>query len=173
VEVAKESEFVGALTPLVAAAGLDLYDLEVGRGLVKVTVNRPGGVDLDTLAELNSTLSHFLDEHDPMPGHYALEVSSPGLERPLRVPAHFRGAIGESVTLRVVRADAPAQRVAGTLVAADDEGIELAAEEGRVTARYTEIERARTTFSWGATKAPSPSKAKPKPRTNAAATREG
>jgi ribosome maturation factor RimP len=171
--VAEESELVGALTPLVAAAGLDLYDLEVGRGLVRLTVSRPGGIDLDTLAALNSTVSRFLDEHDPMPGHYALEVSSPGLERPLRTPAHFRGAIGESVTLRVVRADAPAERVAGTLVAADDDGIELDAEQGRVTARYTEIERARTTFSWGAAKAPSPSKAKAKQRTSASATREG
>ena len=81
-----ESELSGRLAPLVEAAGLELYDAEVGRGLVRVTVTRPGGVDIDTLTALNSTLSAWLDEHDPMPGHYTLEVSSPGLERPLRIP---------------------------------------------------------------------------------------
>lgn len=157
-----ESELAGRLAPLVEAEGLELYDAEVGRGLVRVTVTRPGGVDLDTLSALNSTLSAWLDEHDPMPGHYTLEVSSPGLERPLRVPAHFSGAVGEAVTLRVVKDGSPAVRVSGTLRAADAAGVELVTADGDVVAAtYDEIERARTVFEWGATKTPSPSRAKP------------
>jgi ribosome maturation factor RimP len=93
-----------------------------------------------------------------MPGRYTLEVSSPGLERRLRTPAHFAGAVGESVTLRVSIPDTPAERVSGTLLAATDEGIEIATETGPRTARYDQIERARTVFTWGAAPKPSPSK---------------
>lgn len=157
-----ESELAGRLAPLVEAAGLELYDAEVGRGLVRVTVTKPGGVDLDALSALNSTLSAWLDEHDSMPGHYTLEVSSPGLERPLRVPSHFQGALGEAVTLRVVKEGAPAVRVSGTLRTADDAGVEVVTNDGDVVvARYDEVERARTVFEWGAVKTPSPSRAKP------------
>jgi ribosome maturation factor RimP len=160
--VVADSELASRLAPLVEAAGLELYDAEVGRGLVRVTVTKPGGVDLDALTSLNSTLSRWLDEHDPLPGHYTLEVSSPGLERPLRTAAHFRSAVGETATLRVVSDGEAARRVSGTVLAADDDHVELETEEGIVTARYGEIERARTVFEWGATKAPSPSKAKPR-----------
>jgi ribosome maturation factor RimP len=160
--VVADSELAGRLAPLVEAAGLELYDAEVGRGLVRITVTKQGGVDLDALTALNSTLSAWLDEYDPIPGHYTLEVSSPGLERPLRVPAHFAGALGESVTLRVVKEGSPAARVTGVLRAADDDHLELETTEGDlVVARYDEVERARTVFEWGATKTPSPSKAKP------------
>lgn len=167
-----DEQLAARLAPLVASAGLDLYDVEVAAGLVKVTVNRAGGVDLDALAALNTTLSRWLDANDPMPGRYSLEVSSPGLERPLRTPAHFAGAIGESVTLRVVRRDAPAVRVHGRLVAADAEGVELDTAEGTVTARYDELERARTVFDWGASKPVSPSKARPRRATAASSARE-
>jgi ribosome maturation factor RimP len=153
-----ENELAGQITPLLVSAGLELYDVEVTSGTLRVTVTRPAGVDLDALAAANSLLSTYLDEHDPMPGRYTLEVSSPGLERRLRTPAHFAGAVGESVTLRVSIPDTPAERVSGTLLAATDEGIEIATETGPRTARYDQIERARTVFTWGAAPKPSPSK---------------
>ncbi len=153
-----ENELAGQITPLLVSAGLELYDVEVTRGTLRVTVTRPGGVDLDALAAANSLLSSYLDEHDPMPGRYTLEVSSPGLERRLRTPAHFTGAVGESVTLRISLPGTPAERVSGTLLAATDEGIEIVTETGSRTARYGEIERARTVFAWGAAPKPSPSK---------------
>jgi ribosome maturation factor RimP len=160
--VVADSELAGRLAPLVEAAGLELYDAETGRGLVRITVTKQGGVDLDALTAVNSTLSAWLDEHDPMPGHYTLEVSSPGLERPLRTPSHFKGALGAAVTLRVVKVGSPATRVTGTLRAADEVGVQLETTDGElIAARYDEVERARTVFEWGATKTPSPSKAKP------------
>jgi ribosome maturation factor RimP len=166
-----ESELAGQLTPLLASMGLELYDLEVTRGALRVTVTRDGGVDLDALAAASATLSAFLDDHDPMPGRYTLEVSSPGLERRLRTPAQFRGAVGEAVTLRVAVEGAPAERVAGTLTAATDEGVELQTDAGVRTARYDEVERARTVFTWGAAPKPSPSRGRSRGR--AAATKEG
>ncbi len=167
-----DGELAAGLAPIVAAAGLDLYDVEVGQGLVRVTVDREGGVDLDTLAALNATLSRWLDAHDPMPGRYSLEVSSPGLERPLRTPAHFAKAVGEAVTLRVVRAGEAAIRVHGTLLAADDHGVELATEAGTISASYDEVERARTVFAWGSTRPASPSKGRARAGARAGAGRE-
>jgi ribosome maturation factor RimP len=153
-----DTDLAGQFTPLLDSAGLKLYDVETAPGAIRVTVTRPGGVDLDALADASSSLSRWLDEHDPMPGHYTLEVSSPGLERRLRTPEHFAGAVGEAITLRITPPDAPAERVRGTLVSADATGIELTTENGSRRARYEEIERARTVFEWGATAKPSPSK---------------
>jgi len=162
-----ESELAGQLTPLLATMGLELYDVEIAAGSVRVTVTREGGVDLDTLSAASSSLSAWLDEHDPMPGRYTLEVSSPGLERRLRTPAQFIGAIGETVTLRISPEGEAAERVAGTLLAADDDGVELATDKGPRRARYDEVERARTVFAWGSAPKPSPSRGR-----RASATRE-
>ena len=153
-----ENELAGQITPLLVSAGLELYDVEVTSGTLRITVTRPGGVDLDALASANSLLGAYLDEHDAMLGRYTLEVSSPGLERRLRTPGHFAGALEETVTLRICIPDAPAERVTGTLVAATGEGIEIATETGPRTAHYDQIERARTVFTWGAAPKPSPSK---------------
>jgi ribosome maturation factor RimP len=153
-----ESELAGQITPLLGTMGLELYDLELAAGTLRVTVTREGGVDLDTLAVASSTLSGWLDEHDPMTGRYTLEVSSPGLERRLRTPEQFKGAVGETVTLRITPEGAAAERVTGTLETATDEGLELATESGPRRARYEEVERARTVFVWGPTPKPSPSR---------------
>ena len=161
-----ESELAGQFTPLLETMGLELYDVELAAGALRVTVTRDGGVDLDTLASASSMLSAWLDEHDPMPGRYTLEVSSPGLERRLRTPEQFKGAVGETVTLRIAPEGVAAERVTGTLAAATDDGLELLTEAGPRRARYGEVERARTVFVWGPTPKPSPS------RGRAAATRK-
>jgi ribosome maturation factor RimP len=161
-----ESELAGQLTPLLGTMGLELYDVELAANALRVTVTRDGGVDLDTLAAASTLLSSYLDEHDPMPGRYTLEVSSPGLERRLRTPEQFRGAVGETVTLRIAPVGVAAERVTGTLTAASDLGVELLTESGPRSAGYDEVERARTVFVWGPTPKPSPS------RGRAAATRK-
>jgi ribosome maturation factor RimP len=152
-----------ALAPLVSDLGLDLYDLEVRGNTVIVTVDRPGGIDLEALAAANQAVSRALDELDPMSGRYTLEVTSPGLERKLRAPSHFKKAVGETVTVRTHGGATEVRRVTGKLTAADDDGIELEGPEvpeGSTHIDYGQIERARTVFAWGSGPAPSPSKAK-------------
>lgn len=156
-----DKDLAGRVTPLLDAAGLELYDLEVAKGAIRVTLTRPGGIDLDALTAANAALSAWLDEHDVMDGPYTLEVSSPGLERRLRTPVHFKGAVGEVVTLRIAAPDAPAVRVTGTLTRADDDSITVEADGTARTATYDEIERARTVFEWGAAQKPSPSRGTP------------
>ncbi len=154
-------ELHDALSPLLAAHGLDLVDVELGPGLVRVTVDRPGGVDLDGLAAANRVVSSALDELDPMPGRYTLEVSSPGVERRLRTPEQFTRAVGETVTVRTLPASGEVRRVQGRLTEADGDGFCLEGPEvagGSLRLPYDHVERARTVFEWGAKPAPSPSR---------------
>src|SRR3546814_15533308 len=85
------------IAPLVEAAGLDLYDLELAGGVLRVLVDREGGADIDAISKLTRATSRALDEHDPIAGSYTLEVSTPGLERQLRTPQHYAGAVGTTV----------------------------------------------------------------------------
>ena len=148
-----DDELERLLGSTVASLGLDLVDVERRAASVRVVVDRPGGVDLDAIAEATRAVSAVLDGHDPFPGHrYTLEVSSPGVERPLRTPAQFARAVGETVTVRTVAGGEGERRVTGRLTAADDEGVVLHGEDvagGERRIAYDEIERARTVFTWG------------------------
>ena len=140
------------LEPVVAGAGLELVDVELKSGVVVVTVDRVGGVDLEALTDANRVVSAVLDERDPISGPYTLEVSSPGVERTLRIPAHFVKAVGETVTVKTRPQVAGPRRLKGTLSAADADGIELTTEdvpEGRIRLSYSDMDRARTVFAWG------------------------
>jgi ribosome maturation factor RimP len=141
--------------PLLARQSLTLYDVEQSGSSLRITVDAPGGVDLEAIAHATRLISVALDEHDPFPSKYTLEVSSPGLERPLRTPAHFAGAVGTTVSVKTNARVEGERRLKGTLVASDDEGITI----GEHTLRYDEIEKARTVFEWGP--APKPGKTKP------------
>jgi ribosome maturation factor RimP len=145
-------DLFAALEPVVRAADLELVDVELKSGVLLVTVDRTGGVDLEALTDANRAVSEVLDETDPIPGKYTLEVSSPGVERTLRTPAHFIKAVGEMVTVKT-RPQVPGdRRLRGELLAADQDGLELAVEgapEGRLRLAYSDIDRARTVFQWG------------------------
>ena len=150
-------ELFSLLEPAVTSVGLELFDVELKSGVVLVTVDRAGGVDLEALTDANRVVSAVLDERDPVPGSYTLEVSSPGVERTLRTPAHFTKAVGETVSVKT-RPQVPGpRRLQGTLSAADGEGIELTTDEvpeGRVRLSYSDMDRVRTVFGWGPTPRP-------------------
>ena len=159
------------LLPVVDALGLELVDVELSGAVVRVTVDREGGIDLEGLADANRAVSGTLDRIDPMPGRYTLEVSSPGLERRLRRPPHFARALGETVSVRLVAGAGDVRRLHGRLASADEHGVRVDGPDvpgGSAHVPYDRIERARTVFEWGAKPAPSPSRAKaPKGRERA------
>jgi ribosome maturation factor RimP len=147
------------VAPTIEALGLSVYDVEYAGGAVRVLVDRDGGVDLDAITAATRAVSRALDEADPIEGHYTLEVSSPGLERPLRTPEHFGAAQrrGETVNVKTRPGVEGERRIQGVLAAVDDAGITLRTPDGAERAlRYDEIEKARTTFEWGP--APRPGK---------------
>lgn len=138
------------VAPLVADADLDLYDLDLAGGVLQVLVDKPGGADIGVISTLARTISRALDEHDPIDGTYALEVGSPGLERPLRAPAHYAGAVGTTVKVKTKPGVEGDRRIEGTITAADDTSVTVQPVEGDPrTLRFEDIERARTTFQWG------------------------
>ena len=145
-------DLMPVLEPVLAAADLELVDVELRSGVLLVTVDRPGGVDLEALTDANRAVSTVLDEVDPIPGRYTLEVSSPGVERTLRTPAHFAKAVGETVTVKT-RPQVPGdRRLRGRLVAADERGLDLEVEGAPgspVRLAYSDIDKARTVFVWG------------------------
>jgi ribosome maturation factor RimP len=138
--------------PICAELGLELVDLEYAGGVVRVTIDREGGVDMEAIAAATRAVSRAFDEHDPIAGRFTLEVSSPGLERTLRTAAHFERAVGSKVRVKTRAGVEGNRRVDGELTAADDDGITIALadpEGGERRVRYDEIERARTVFEWG------------------------
>ena len=146
------NDLADALSPLLEARGLDLVDVELHGSELTVFVDCEGGVNLDTLGEATRAISAALAEIDPLPGRYTLAVSSPGLERRLRTPAHFARAVGEAVTVRVHAGTSDVRRVKGTLESADETGFTLVGPDlpdGSLRIAYDEIERARTIFEWG------------------------
>jgi ribosome maturation factor RimP len=88
----------GAADRVTADRGFELVDVEVrgagGGSLVRLFVDRPGGIGLDDLQSVSEEVSAILDAEDPIPGPYTLEVSSPGLDRPLKTEADYRRFVG-------------------------------------------------------------------------------
>ena len=140
--------------PVIEGAGLDLVEValrrESGRRVLRVVVDRDGGVDLDTIAELSEKVSRRLDLEGYAPGPYALGVSSPGIERSLRGPSEFRRAIGSTVKVRTKTPIDGMTRATGTLVAADDDTFTVAVAGAERSFRYDDVASARTVVDWGA-----------------------
>jgi ribosome maturation factor RimP len=156
--------------PILLDRGHELYDVELTGATVRVLVDRQGGVALDDLEQVSREISAVLDDADPMPDQFYLEVSSPGLERPLRKADHFRGAIGSKVKVKTHPSVEGERRVDGTLVAADDDGFTVDTETGPRTLGYDDVERARTVFEWGGQPKPGSSKSTNSKSTNSKST---
>jgi len=155
VSAATEIDRVHALVdPIASDLQLDVYDIERRGATIRITLDTPpgsdGGITLDTLSLATRLVSRELDHDDPIAGHYTLEVTSPGLERPLRTPAHFQREVGKDVTVRLRDAQADPRRVQGRLVAADGHDITLLVDDGsEISVPISGIDKARTVFEWG------------------------
>jgi len=135
------------VAPVLAEQGLELVDIEhrhEGRGAVlRLLVDREGGVDLETLSRLSRELSVLLDVEEPVSGHYTLEVSSPGIDRPLRKPEHFVRYLGKKVRIRARQPIEGQRNFSGTLATVTAGGVTLRAErEAETYIDFSNIERA-------------------------------
>jgi len=127
------SRLAGWIEPVVGSAGYDLEDLVVTpagrRSVVRVVIDRDEGVTLDDIAEVSRAVSAALDENDGELGRapYVLEVTSPGVDRPLTEARHWRRNVGRLVAVPV-GAPGGAEPVTGRVTAVDDAGVTLAVE---------------------------------------------
>ncbi len=132
--------------PVLARHRAELVELAVKRGrtqLVRVVADREGGIDLDTCARVSEELSRMLDADDPIMGRYKLEVTSPGLDRPLRTPVDFRRALGRRV--RIVLAQSQHE---GTLEDVGAERVRVSTDKGPVEVSLAEIANAKIVLPW-------------------------
>lgn len=158
------------LAPVVETVGVELVDVEYTGSSLRVTIDEESGITTGRLAEINRLISPLLDQHDPISGRYTLEVSSPGLERPLRTIEHYRRAIDEVVAVKLAP-DQEIRRLRGTLIGVEADsdraaiividtvevdGVQLDESEARRVDQST-IVSARTVFEWG----PSPKPGRP------------
>ena len=127
------ARLAGWIEPVVGAAGYDLEELVVTpagrRSVVRVVVDRDEGVTLDDIAEVSRAVSEVLDSNDDGMGRtpYVLEVSSPGVDRPLTEPRHWRRNTGRMVAVGVSAAGS-VEDVRGRITAVGDSGVTLAVE---------------------------------------------
>lgn len=126
---ARRAQLRAVIEPVVTGAGYYLEDLTLSRAgrrhVVRVIVDADSGISLDDVAEVSRAVSKALDaaeerEGELVAGEYQLEVSSPGVDRPLTLPRHWRRNVG-----RLVRVTAGERQVTGRVIAADDAGVTL------------------------------------------------
>ena len=151
-----EVDHEGVIGSVVEAAGLELVEVafvrEHGARILRVTVDREGGVDLEAIAQTSERVSRRLDLEGFESGPYSLEVSSPGLERPLRRPEDFARRVGEKVKVRVSHAVEGRRTFSGTIVGAGADHVKIATDGEERSVAFEHIVSARTVFEWGVRK---------------------
>ena len=155
--MAVEDRIHAVVDPVIEDLELELVDLVYGGGRLKITIDHADGLDSERLTQATRMISRDMDLADPISGAYTLEVSSPGVERSLRLPAHYERSVGEQVSIKLRPNDGP-RRVRGELMSADDNGITVIGETDTHIISYDQIAKAKTVFDWGP--APKPGQAK-------------
>jgi ribosome maturation factor RimP len=140
--------------PVVESSGLELfdvvYDRSGGRRILRVTVDREGGLDLDTIAATSDKIARRLDLEGFGEGRYELEVSSPGIEHPLKTLAQFTRAVGARVKVRTASPVDDARVHEGVLRAVDEDAVVIEVDGDPRRVSMVAITSARTVADWAA-----------------------
>jgi ribosome maturation factor RimP len=143
---------VGLVEPLLERLGYELVDLEFsgGRGsaMLRVFIDRQAGVGIEDCEVVSREVSALLDVHDPVATGYRLEVSTPGLDRVLRTPAHYARFAGAQVAVELAVPREGRRRYTGRLLQSDADGMELMVEGAAVAFPYREVAQARLVPEW-------------------------
>ncbi|WP_067921724.1 ribosome maturation factor RimP [Alicyclobacillus shizuokensis] len=151
------TDIVQALAePIVHASGVDLVEVEYTKEgatwYLRVFIDKPGGVDIDDCSRVSEALSERLDEVDPIPNAYILEVSSPGAERPLKRPEDYERAVGRSVRVKLYEPLAGEKVIEGVLDDFDGQTLTITRQVGgaerRVLVPFSKVAAARLSLEW-------------------------
>ncbi len=136
----------------VEASGYELWLVEWssdrGRAVLRLTIDRPGGVDLRDCVEVSRLVGGLLDAYDVIPGGYNLEVSSPGLDRRLVRPEHFQRFLGQLVQVRMAEPVEGRRNFKGRLLEADENAVVLDVDGGQVRLSLAGVEKANVVPEW-------------------------
>lgn len=150
-ESALVDRVISLIEPITDDFHCELVDIDYNNGVLKLIIDEPDGLNSQTLVDVTKAVSRMIDAEDPIPGRFTLEITSPGVERPLKKPDHYRRSVGEAITVKTMPDVEGERRVDGTLLSADEFGITLDIDGTERTLRYGEIRSARTIFAWGPT----------------------
>lgn len=136
--MSKISQIVSELAePVVAQFGCSLWDVEyikeAGQWYLRVYIDKDTGVSIEDCENVSRALDPILDEKDPIAESYIFEVSSAGLERSLKRPEHFTPFIGETVEVKLYKAQDGAKSFSGELVSYKDGDVTIRREDGELT----------------------------------------
>lgn len=135
------------LVPEVEALGYELVEIDApapgGSGTLRLYIDSEDGIGLDDCERVSHRVSGILDVEDPIPGQYTLEVSSPGLDRPLRTEAHYHRQQGRLAKLVLAPGRPGRRRYKGRIVKVDDGVLEIEVDGEAVRLPLSEIESAR------------------------------
>jgi ribosome maturation factor RimP len=143
--------------PILSSLGLELVEIMQwggpGRALLRIYIDRPGGVTIEDCERASTYLGHALDVEDPIPFSYTLEVSSPGLDRPLKSLRDYQRAIGKRLRITLFRPLGDQRTLTGLLLDAGDnrilvEGQSESGEGQRFEILLTDIQQARLEIKW-------------------------
>ncbi|MFP4561066.1 MAG: ribosome maturation factor RimP [Thiohalorhabdus sp.] len=137
---------IDMLEPTVHAMGYELVELELvgggGNRVLRLFIDAPSGVTLDDCAAVSEAVEEVLDAEDPIPGEYSLEISSPGVDRPLRKPDDYRRFAGEQVKVKTFGPINGQRSFTGTLVGLEEEQVIVETPEGRAAIPREQVAKA-------------------------------
>lgn len=143
----KQEKWRALLTPTLKGTPFELVGVEcVGGGknvIIRIFIDKPGGITIDDIVKLSREFSLVLEVEAPIRGSYTLEISSPGLDRHLFIPAHFEQQVGNKIALKTSLPLNHRQNFKGILKRATAQGIELEVDNELFTFTYDEIDKAR------------------------------
>lgn len=135
------------ITPKLVELGIELVDIqytrEGGRWYLRIFIDKPTGIGLDDCQLVSESIDPLLDEYDPIPHAYTLEVSSPGLDRPLKKPADFARFINENIKLTTYVPVEGRRKFKGRIIAADDNSVHLDIQGSSIVLSMEQIASAR------------------------------
>ena len=135
------------LEPVIAGLGYELVEIEyqpsLKHGILRIYIDQERGIGLEDCKQVSEQVSALLDVEDPITGHYDLEVSSPGLDRPLRKIEDYQRFTGEIARIRLGMPIGGQRNFKGRLAGVEDDAVRLDYENGQVTLPLASIEKAR------------------------------
>jgi len=135
------------IAPVLKMASVELVDIRLlpqkGRRILRLYIDKPGGVDLHDCATISREVSVRLDVHDVIPGKYTLEVSSPGIDRPLCTASDFQRNTGRTLKVTARGPDGAQQQMKGDLLSCEQDGIVLDVKGEKVSISFEDIQSAK------------------------------